>query len=194
MTAARCSPWRRTSSGAAGVGSTPASSASPPAAATPAAMADSSISPDSRLSRTIRTCGRSASTWRTAAWASRNANSAVRKCPARPRTPSVPNSWRAIAALALGELRPLTRLLEAGLLALLDARVASQEAAALELGAQVRVGVHQRARDAVAQRAGLGRDTAAVHRRDDVDLLLQPHRLQRLADRALEGEAREEHV
>ena len=58
MTAASCRPWRRTSSGAAGVGSTPASSASPPAAVTPAAIADSSISPDSRVSRTIRTCGR----------------------------------------------------------------------------------------------------------------------------------------
>ena len=59
MTAARSRPWRRTSSGAAGVGSTPASSASPPAAATPAAIADSSIAPDSRVSRMISTCGRS---------------------------------------------------------------------------------------------------------------------------------------
>ncbi len=60
MTAASASSWRRTSSGAAGVGSTPASRASPPAAVTPAAIADSSISPDSRVSRTMTTWARPA--------------------------------------------------------------------------------------------------------------------------------------
>src|SRR5207245_9662951 len=51
-------------------------------------------------------------------------------------------------ALALGELRPLARLLQACLLALLGARIARQEAPALELAAQVGIGLEQRARDA----------------------------------------------
>src|SRR5579875_444743 len=155
ITAASCNPWRRTSSGAAGVGRTPPSSTSPPAAVTPAAIAASSISPDSRVSRTIRTCGWGSSQSSTVARDSVTASSAVRKSPARPRTPSVPNSWRdkmvprsgseGLGRLALGELRPLAGLLEAGLLALLDARIARQEAAALELATQVRVGLQQRA-------------------------------------------------
>ena len=106
---------------------------------------------------------------RTTARPSASASCAVMSTPARPRTPSVPKSLRPITPslrrarrLALGELRPLARLLQAGLLALLGARVARQEAAPLELAAQVRVGLEQRARDAVAQRAGLRRDAAAV--------------------------------
>src|SRR5215218_4167742 len=119
----------------------------------PAATAASSISPDSRVSRTTSTRG--AMPRRTvAARASDSDSSAVRNSPATPRTPSVPKSWRA-KPLALGELRPLAGLLQPGLLALLDARVAREEAAALELGAQVRVRVHQRLGDRVAQRAGL---------------------------------------
>src|SRR5580704_6022243 len=182
MTAASDSPWRRTSSGAAGVGSTPPISASPPAAVTPAAIADSSISPDSRVSRMISTCGRSASIRATAVRARASARSAVRKCPARPRTPSVPNSWRAMVVLALGELRPLTGLLQPGLLALLDTRVARQEPAALELAAQVGVGHDQRARDPVPQRAGLGRHAATVHPRDHVHPRFVADGLERLAD------------
>src|SRR5579884_1096248 len=196
MTAARSRWWRRTSSGAAGVGSTPARSASPPAAVTPAAIAASSISPDSRVSRTISTCGRGCSARVTAARASASASSAVRKSPARPRTPSVPNSWRAITraatALALGELRALARLLQAGLLAFLHARVAGEEAAALQLAAQVRVGDDQRPRDAVAQGAGLGGDAAAVHAGDDIHAGLVADRLERLADDPLERLAWEE--
>src|SRR6478672_10109421 len=64
-------------------------------------------------------------------------------------------------ALALRELRPLARLLEAGLLALLYARVARQEATALKLSAQVRVRDDERSRDAVPERAGLRSDAAA---------------------------------
>src|SRR3954447_26819750 len=97
-------------------------------------------------------------------------------------------------ALALGELRPLAGLLEAGLLALLDARVARQEAAALELAAQVRIGVEQRAADAVAQRARLRGDAAALHAGHDVHAVRVADRLERLADVALEGRAREEDV
>src|SRR5947199_502602 len=170
-------------------------STSPPAAVTPAASAASSISPDSRVSRMISTRGRSAGACSVTVLPSPSARSAVRTSPATPRTPSVPNSLRAIAwsaALPLAELRPLARLLQAGLLALLDAGVARQEAAALELGAQVRVGFEQRPRDAVAQRAGLRADAAAVHARDDVHAVVVADRLQRLADRTLQGRAREE--
>src|SRR4051812_13935127 len=141
------------------------------------------------------TCGRSAGDWVVTARPSRRARSAVRTSPATPRTPSVPKSRRAMrSALTLRELRPLAGLLETGLLALLGTGVARQEAAALELGAQVGVGLEQRARDAVAQRARLGRDAAAVHAGDDVHPVLEAHRLQGLADRALQGRPREELV
>src|SRR6185503_6047076 len=96
--------------------------------------------------------------------------------------------------LPLAELRPLTGLLEAGLLALLHACVTREETAPLELGAQVGVGFKQRLGDAVAQRAGLCRDAAAVHRRDDVHAVLVADGLERLADRALQRGAREELV
>src|SRR3954451_17880301 len=197
-TAARSKPYACSSSGAAGVGSTPPSSASPPAAATPAATADSSISPDSRVSRMTRTRGRavprSRSPW-VAARARARASSAVRNSPATPRTPSVPNSLRATRArLPLAELRALARLLQAGLLAFLRPGVAGEEASALELAAQVGIGLEQRARDAVAQRAGLGGHAAAVHAGDDVHAVLVADGLERLADRALEGGAWEVRV
>src|SRR5688500_19937980 len=69
--------------------------------------------------------------------------------------------------LAVSTLFPCTTLFRS-LLALLHTRVAREEAAALELGAQVRIGVDQGARDAVPESAGLGRDAAAVHARDHV--------------------------
>ena len=61
-------------------------------AAIPAASADSSIGPDSRVSRTIRTWGRSASPRRPRRGPSASASSAVTSSPATPRTPSVPKS------------------------------------------------------------------------------------------------------
>src|SRR4051794_3926182 len=144
----------------------------------------------------MRTRGCSAGEPSVAARASASASSAVRNVPATPRTPSVPNSLRANArrGLALGELRPLAGLLQAGLLALLGARVAGEEAAPLELAAQVGVGDDQGARDAVAQRAGLRGDAAAVHPGDDVHAVVVAHGLQRLADVALQRGAREEVV
>src|SRR3954471_19264440 len=190
-TTARSKPWRSSSSGAPGVGRTPPSSAWPPAAATPAASAASSISPDSRVSRTIRTWGACAGLVAAAARPSASARSAVRNSPATPRTPSVPNSLPT-APLALGELRALARLLEAGLLALLDASVARQEAAALELGAQGRVGLDQRAGDAVAERSRLGGHAAAVDPGHDVHAALVAGGLERAAGRALQAQAREE--
>src|SRR5512133_204435 len=159
----------------------------------PAPRAASSISPDSRVSRMTSTRGACISDCSVAARPRPRASSAVSSSPATPRTPSVPKSWRAKApGLALAELRTLARLLEAGLLALLHARVAREEAAALELAAQVRVGFQQGAADAVAQRAGLRGDAAAVHARDDVHARLVADGLERLADGALQGRAREE--
>src|SRR4051794_27618198 len=193
-TAARSKPKRRSSSGAPGVGSTPPSSAWPPAADTPAASAASSISPDSRVSRTIRTCGASAADVAAAARPRARARSAVRNSPATPRTPSVPNNVRITPCSALGELRALARLLEAGLLALLDASVARQEAAALELGAQGRVGLDERAGDAVAERSRLGGYAAAVDPGHDVHAALVAGGLERAARGALQAEPREERV
>ena len=95
-TTARSSPSRRTRIEAAGVGTTPAMSASPPPWEMPAARADSSIGPDSRVSRTISTCGRSACASAAAARPSATASSAVSFSPATPRTPSVPNSFVAM--------------------------------------------------------------------------------------------------
>src|SRR5436190_1128223 len=85
-----------------------------------------------------------------------------------------------MAALTLGELRALTGLLETRLLALLHARVTCEEALALELAAQVRVGLHERPGDAVPQRDRLRRHASAVDLRDDVHARLVAGRLERL--------------
>src|SRR4051812_7029807 len=160
-TAARSKLTRGASTDAAGVGRTPPSIASPPPAAIPAASASSSIGPDSRVSRTIRTCGRSAS-WRSAAARpSRTARSGVSNSPTGPRTPSVPKSWRwtglivgrgrrqapVAAVSALAELRLLAGLLQPSLAALLDPGVPGQHAPALQLGAKSRVDLGQRTGD-----------------------------------------------
>src|SRR5919201_3704525 len=122
----------------------------------------------------------------------------ARRSTARRRRPGRRRSRRACGPMtlrsALAELRALARLLQAGLLALLDARVAREEAAPLELAAEVGIGLEQRAADAVAQGAGLGGDPAAVHARDDVHARLVADRLERLADVALQGRAREERL
>src|SRR3954447_4918291 len=197
MTAARSKPRVAMSSGAAGVGRTPPRKTSPPADATPAASAASSISPLSRVSRITSTRGVSVPDCSVAARPSFTARSAVSSSPATPRTPSVPNSLRAMVPrrpLALGELRALAGLLEAGLLALLHACVTREEAALLELGAQVGIGLEQRLGDPVAQGACLRADAAAVHAGHDVHALLVADRLERLADVALQGRAREELV
>src|SRR3712207_1267803 len=129
------------------------------------------------------------------------ASSAVRNRPATPRTPSVPNSLRgavppsatcaSMRGLALGELRPLACLLEPCLLTFLHARVAREVAAPLELAAQRRIGLDERARDAVPQRDGLRRHAAAVDARDDVQARVVARGLERLLGDALELDARE---
>src|SRR5215218_8067055 len=174
-TAARSKPSRLTRIAAAGVGSTPPSSASPPAAAMPAASAASSIGPDSRVSRTIRTWGRSASREEVTARPKAVANSALRKVPASPRTPSVPKSLRAVFTplpSALAELRLLAGLLQPGLAALLDAGVTGEEAPALEIAAKLGVDLGQRPGDPVTDRAGLAADPTAVDADADVNVAL----------------------
>src|SRR5665648_1024078 len=74
------------------------------------------------------------------------------------------------ARSALAELRLLAGFVEAGLLALDLAVVAGEEAGALELRAQVLVGLAERLGDAVAHGPGLRRDAAAVHVDLDVEL------------------------
>src|SRR3954452_23393694 len=135
----------------------------------PAARAASSISPDSRVSRMTSTRGASASDCSVAARPRARASSAVSSAAAAPRTRSAPKSWRAKAPrLALAELRTLARLLQAGLLALLDARVAREEAAALELAAQVGIGLKKATVDGLTQATRLRGHAAAVHAGDDV--------------------------
>src|SRR6478672_11275828 len=194
-TAARSRPRRLTRIAAAGVGSTPPSSASPPPAAIPAASAASIIEPDSRVSRTIRTCGRRAGAEAAAARPSAVASSAVRNVPTSPRTPSVPKSLRSVVIAfgsALAELRPLARLLEAGLAALLDPRVARQEAAALQLAAQLGVDIGQCPGDPVADGAGLAADSAAMDPDPNVDAAFVAGRRERLTDHRAVQRPREE--
>src|SRR6185503_9804490 len=90
--------------------------------------------------------------------------------PPDPVGPEV-STWQ---GLALGELRRLARLVQAGLLTLDHACVARQEALALENGAKVGIGLHESPGDAVAQRAGLAGRAATVQPRAEVELALHP--------------------
>src|SRR5215210_7672160 len=74
--------------------------------------------------------------------------------------------------LALRELEAAARLRPAVLLALDDAGVAGEEAFALDRGAQRRLVAGQRGRDAVADRARLARQAAALDGGFDVILAL----------------------
>src|SRR5919198_122820 len=177
----------------AGVGRTPASTASPPALRMPATRALSRSRPEARGSRPTATSGRP-DCWRssapTAARPSASASSGVSSAFASPRTPSVPksrgNDVRRVA-LALGVLGRLAGLLEPVLLALDHARVAGQKAALLQLGAQLHVELNQRAGDSVAQRARLPGHPAAVQAGDDVVALEGVGDPQRLSDHAAVG-------
>src|SRR5262249_34827669 len=92
-------------------------------------------------------------------------------------TPASSRSFNAIPfncppmKLAFAELEALARALLSVLLALLDPRIARQEAFFLQLRPELHVVLHERARDAEAQRAGLAGDPAAGDRREDVELL-----------------------
>src|SRR5690349_15467342 len=90
-------------------------------------------------------------------------------------TPASSNSVIAIAAkyppLAFAELEALPRSRHAVLLALLGAGVAREEAFGLQLLAQLRVVLHERARDAESHGARLARHAAAGDRRQHVELV-----------------------
>src|SRR4051794_30150281 len=148
-------PRSSASSATAGVGRTPPRMQSPPTEMTPRANASSSSTPDARVSRPTKTFA--APVQVAAARPGRSTSSGVRNSPTTPRTPSVPKYLRAMRwpELPLAELRRLAGLVEAGLLALDLARVARQEARALQGHAELRVHLDERARDAVANGACL---------------------------------------
>src|SRR6478672_10756788 len=107
---------------------------------------------------------------------------------ASPRTPSVPKS-RATAlvylstASARAVLRSLAGLLEAGLLALGDARVAGEEPGLLERGTvQLLVDAVERTGHAEADRAGLAGGATAVHTDEHVVGTGEVEHGERLAD------------
>src|SRR5918992_3686409 len=95
------------------------------------------------------------------------------------------------AGSALRELRRLARLVQAGLLALDDARVARQEPLALERHAELRIGLDEGAGDPVADGAGLPARPAAVHADAEVVAAFEPGDLQRREDGRAVGRARE---
>src|SRR3569832_2839774 len=88
-----------------------------------------------------------------------------------------PSCSRKKRGLALRELEGTASLGPAVLLALDHARVAGQEAAALERAAQLRLEVGKRLGQAVAHRARLPGQAAARHGADDVVLAVaaRPH-------------------
>src|SRR5579872_2770330 len=93
--------------------------------------------------------------------------------------------------LAFGELEPLARALLAVLLALVLARISSQEAKLLEPGPQFRVELHQGPRNTQTDRARLAGDTAAIGKNHDIELLHGLGRQQRLPDHGAQALGRE---
>src|SRR5205085_2813336 len=71
------------------------------------------------------------------------------------------------------------RLVEPGLLAFDDARVAREEACTLQRHAQLRIELHERTGDSVPDRARLAARAAAVHANPDVVAALELGDLQR---------------
>src|SRR6266436_5552159 len=171
-------------SATAGVGSTPATTALPPADAIPRASACSSSGPDARVSRPTKM--RPRPDHNVAARPSRSTSSGVRSLPTTPRTPSVPKYLR--PKLPLAELRRLARLVQARLLALDNARITGKKAGALERHAQLRIGLDERAGDAVTNSACLSTRAAAVDANPDVERPLDSCSLQRCQrGRAMRG-------
>src|SRR5690349_14648871 len=85
--------------------------------------------------------------------------------------------WR--GRLALAELRSLAGLVQPGLLPLDHAGVAREVALALERHAKVGIRLHERTCDAVADRAGLAGQPAAVYPHAKVVLALESCRPER---------------
>src|SRR4051794_24807351 len=118
-------------------------------------------------------------------------------CPQRrkekggPEAPDRPSCVVARKALALRELEAAASLGAAVLLALDDARVASQEAFALHRRAQRRFEAGQCRRDAVTDSARLARQAAALDGRFDVVLAAAVGDVEHLGDDQAQGRARE---
>src|SRR5262249_17163988 len=165
-------PASSASSATAGVGSTPASTAVPPAATTPPANPPSSPAPEPRAARPARHGAAQALHELDGQRLADDAADAVRA--------EVPPQRR--RRLALGELRRLAGLVQAGLLALDHAGVARQEALALEHDTQLRIGLDERAGDAVPDGARLPGRPAAVHAHTEVVASLEPGDLERRHD------------
>src|SRR4051812_24180562 len=98
------------------------------------------------------------------------------------------------SALALGELLPASRLVQADLLALDLARVARDQPRLRQRGLERGIVFDERAGDAVANGAGLARFAAAEHVDLDVEGQGVVGELERLAHDHAAGLAREEHV
>src|SRR3970040_2333237 len=86
--------------------------------------------------------------------------------------------WQCFDSLALCVLWRLARPLETGLLALLDARVAREEAGLAQRRAVLLVEREEGARDPVRNRVGPGADAAACHLGEYVEGAGQLHDLQ----------------
>src|SRR4051794_30261859 len=180
-----------------GVGSTPSRCTSTPAEASPATTAASRNCPEMRVSRPTTATGRRHSDSRKAPASPRtcaaatersSVSSAVSEALASPRTPSVPKrrpmpAARAVAGSALAVLRRLAGLLQAGLLALDDAGVTSQQTGLLQRRAvRVEVDGVQRSGHAQAQGAGLTGDPTTVDAGDHVEATHQVGGDERLVD------------
>src|SRR5205823_7106303 len=100
------------------------------------------------------------------------------------RPPANPSTRYHSSSLPLpfAELETLARPLLPVLLALLDTRVARQEAFLLEPRPQLEVVLNQRARDAEAQRASLASNADARNRSEHVELIGRFGNEQRLFD------------
>src|SRR5512139_2808596 len=92
-----------------------------------------------------------------------------------------------VKQLALAELEPAAGALLPVLLALLDPRVARQEAGLLELAPQLGVELAQGPRDAVPDRPRLRADAAAVDRGHDVEAVVRLGDREGLLDDLLQG-------
>ena len=89
--------------------------------------------------------------------------------------------------LSLGELRRATGGLEAIFLTFLHSRVTGQQARFLQNGTEVLgIVLQQRARNTVADGAGLAGDAAAAYTADNVELFVCAGELQRLTDDQLQ--------
>ena len=197
ITAARSSPRRRTRIEAAGVGSTPASSASPPASAD--AGGERRLEHRAGLARVAHDQhlrpSRLASGGRGAAERERQlGGEQLAGDPANPvgpeqrllgGSPSL-TPVRARAPQRFENCGRLRAFLSPALRRSLRARVAGQQAAPLELGSQLRVDLAERAGDAVANGARLAGDAAAVDADSHVDGRLVAGGQQRLACQRLE--------